>query len=62
MREWALLLYNIAWYATRKESVAKGIDLSEMAIKVRTKILGQEDKETLSSMGIAGIAYNLGGR
>jgi len=31
-------------------------------MKVRKKILNQEYKETLSSIGMVGLAYSLGGR
>ena len=61
LREWASLLYHAAWYAWRKGSIIGAIDLSEMAMKVRKNIFGQEHEETLSSMGV-GLAYNLGGR
>ncbi len=62
LREWALLLYHAAWYALRKGSITEAVDLSEIALKVRKKIHGQEHEETLSSMGMVGLAYNLGGR
>ena len=62
LREWALLVHNAAWYAWRKGSITEAIDLSEMAMKVREKILGLEHEETLSSMGQVGLAYSLGGQ
>ena len=62
LREWASLLYHAAWYAWRKGSITEAVDLSEMAMKVRKNILGQEHEETLGSMGMVGLAYNLGGR
>ncbi|MCJ1274918.1 hypothetical protein MMC21_002716, partial [Puttea exsequens] len=62
LREWALLLHNAAWYAWRKGSVAEAIQFSRGAMGARKKILGQEHKETLSSMAMVGVAYSLGGR
>jgi len=61
-REWASLLHKAAWYAWRTGSITEAVDLSEIAMKVRKKILGQEHKETLSSIGMVGLAYSLGGR
>ncbi|KAL6714262.1 hypothetical protein ACLMJK_007685 [Lecanora helva] len=62
LREWASLLYRAAWYTWRKGSITEAVDLSFIAMKVRKKLLGQEHKETLSSMGMVGLAYSLGGR
>ncbi|MDI1492406.1 MAG: hypothetical protein OHK93_003620 [Ramalina farinacea] len=62
LREWASLLHNAAWYALRMGSITEAVDLSEIAMKVREKILGQEHKETLSSINMVGSVYNLGGR
>ncbi|KAI4192103.1 MAG: hypothetical protein LQ350_008700, partial [Teloschistes chrysophthalmus] len=62
LSEWASLMYNAAWYAWRKGNVIEAIQLSRTAMEVRTKILGQEHEETLRSMGMVGLAYNLGGR
>ncbi|KAL9023934.1 MAG: hypothetical protein Q9196_006874, partial [Gyalolechia fulgens] len=62
LKEWASLLYNAAWYAHSKGSISEAINLSEMAMDVRMKILGQEHEDTLDSMNMAGEAYQLGGR
>ena len=62
LREWASLLYNVAWYMWRKGNITEAVDLSERAMRIRKKILGPEHKETLRSMGMAGLAYSLGGR
>ncbi|KAK0516318.1 hypothetical protein JMJ35_000921 [Cladonia borealis] len=62
LREWASLLHNAGWYAYEKGSINEAVDLSEMAMKVRKKILGQEHRETLDSMDMVGLAYDLGGR
>ena len=62
LREWTLLLYNAAGYAWGKGSITEAVELSEMAMKVRKKILGQEHEEALDSMDMVGLAYKLGGR
>jgi hypothetical protein len=56
---WALILYKAAWYAWR---IGKGVEaekISVQAMKVRRKILGPEDEDTLWSMAILGLAYDL---
>jgi len=62
LREWASLLYNAAWYACRRGNVADAEKVSIKAMKAMRKILGQEHNETLRSMGMVGLAYDLGGR
>ena len=62
LREWASLLYNAAWYAWTTGSITEAVDLSEITMKVREKLLGQEHEETLRSISMVGLAYNLGGR
>ncbi len=50
------------WYAWR---IGKGVEAektSVQAMKVRRKILGLEDEDTLGSMAILGLARNLQGR
>ena len=62
LREWALLLHNAAWYMWRKGSIIEAEKLSTIAMEIRKKILGQEHKETLRSMGMVGLAKSLGGQ
>ncbi|KAI4163243.1 MAG: hypothetical protein LQ342_003179 [Letrouitia transgressa] len=62
LREWALLLYNAAWYAEKRGNVVDAIQLSGIAMKVWEKILGQEHRETLNAMTMVVSAYILGGR
>ncbi|KAI4086070.1 MAG: hypothetical protein L6R37_008444, partial [Teloschistes peruensis] len=62
LSEWASLMYNAAWYAWRKGDAVEAVQLSRRALDVRKKILGPEHKGTLTSMGLVGLAYSLGGR
>lgn len=62
LAEWAALLYRAAWYAWRKGGVADAENLAVKSMKARRKVLGQEHEDTLSSIGMAGLAYNLGGQ
>jgi len=62
LSEWASLMYNDAWYAWGKGNAVEAVQLSKTALEVRKKILGQEHEETLTSMGMVGLAYSLGGR
>ncbi|KUJ24020.1 uncharacterized protein LY89DRAFT_604339, partial [Mollisia scopiformis] len=62
LAEWASILYKAAWYAWR---MGKGVEAEEMsvqAMKVRKRILGQDHNDTLSSMAMVGLAYELKGR
>jgi hypothetical protein len=62
LRHWASILYKAAWYAW---SMGKGVEAEKMsvqAMKVRKKILGREHNNTLDSMGMVALAYNLRGR
>ena len=52
LKEWAKLMYNAASYANDKGSITEAVELSELAIKVREKLFGQEHRKTLSSMSI----------
>jgi hypothetical protein len=59
--EWASLLYNTAWYAWAVGSLTDADKMSVKSMKVRKKQLGQEHEDTLSSMAMVALAYNLGG-
>ena len=60
--EWASLLYKAAWYAWRKGSVADAETMAIKSMQVRGKVLGRKHQETLRSMAMVGLAYNLKGR
>jgi tetratricopeptide (TPR) repeat protein len=62
LREWASILHHAAWYAWRRGNVVDAEKMSTKAMKVRTKMFGQDHTGTLSSMGMVGLAYKLGGR
>ena len=62
LNEWASLMYNAAWYALTKGNAADAIQLSRTSMELRKKIFGQEHMKTLSSMGMVGLAYDLGVR
>ncbi|CZR51282.1 related to kinesin light chain [Phialocephala subalpina] len=62
LREWALLLYNAAWYALLRGSSSDAEKMSVKSMKVTKKQLGQDDKETLSSQTMVALAYIVGGR
>jgi tetratricopeptide (TPR) repeat protein len=60
--QWGTLLYHAAWYAWKIGNIADAEKLAVKSTKARRKILGQEHKDTLSSMGMAGLACRDGGR
>ncbi|KAL9082768.1 MAG: hypothetical protein Q9165_008790, partial [Trypethelium subeluteriae] len=60
--QWGMLLYHAAWYAWRMGNITDAETLAIKSIKARRKVLGQVHKDTLSSMGMAGLAYKLSGR
>ncbi|RMZ86477.1 hypothetical protein DV736_g6297, partial [Chaetothyriales sp. CBS 134916] len=61
LRQWSMILYRAGWYALR---MGNGVDAEKMsveAMKARTRILGREHEDTLDSMAMVGLAYNLRG-
>ncbi|KAH7083757.1 hypothetical protein FB567DRAFT_426572, partial [Paraphoma chrysanthemicola] len=62
LREWASLLYEAAWYAWRKGNVADAETMAIASMKVRRRVLGKRHEETLSSIEMVGLAYNLSGQ
>ncbi|KAF2475957.1 TPR domain protein [Lindgomyces ingoldianus] len=61
-KEWAKLLYKAAWYAWRQGRGNEAEEMSGLSVAVRTKLLGKEHEETLSSMAMVGLARKLKGR
>ena len=61
-RQWATLLYNVAWYAWRRGILADTEEISMKSMKARKNLLGLEHPETLSSMAMVGLVYKLNGR
>ncbi len=62
IKEWALLLYKAAWYAWQRGRAGEAEEMAMMSMEVRSEELGEEDAETLSSMGMVGVARQLGGK
>lgn len=62
LKDWASLLYKASWYAVSKGSLRDAQKLALYSMEVRTKLFGEEDKDTLSSMAMAGISYCYGGQ
>jgi tetratricopeptide (TPR) repeat protein len=62
LEEWALLLYKAAWYAWQRGRAGEAEEMATMSMEVRSEVLGEEDAETLSSMGMVGIARELEGK
>jgi hypothetical protein len=62
LKEWALLLYKAAWYAWQQGKAGEAEQMSTTSMEVRREVLGGESIETLSSMGMVGLARNLGGK
>jgi tetratricopeptide (TPR) repeat protein len=60
LKEWALLLYKAAWYAWRKGRAGEAEQMSVLSMEVRSEVLGEDNVETLSSMGMVGLARVLG--
>jgi hypothetical protein len=60
LRDWASILYKAAWYAWRMGKGVRRRRCRFMAMKVRKRILGREHNDTLRSMAMVGLAYNLG--
>ncbi|CAN9445301.1 unnamed protein product [Alternaria alternata] len=62
LEEWALLLYKAAWYAWQQGRAGEAEEMAVMSMSVRSEVLGEDDAETLSSMGMVGLARELGGK
>jgi tetratricopeptide (TPR) repeat protein len=62
LEEWALLLYKAAWYAWQQGRAGEAEEMAMMSMEVRREVLGEDDAETLSSMGMVGLARELGGK
>ncbi|OAL56172.1 hypothetical protein IQ07DRAFT_498538, partial [Pyrenochaeta sp. DS3sAY3a] len=61
-QQWALLLYNAAWYAWQKGNIGDADEFSRKSMEAMRKILGPEHVDTLSSTAMAGIAAAIAGR
>ncbi|CZR68085.1 related to kinesin light chain [Phialocephala subalpina] len=62
LRDWASILYKAAWYAWQMGKGVEAEKMSVQAMKVRKKILGREHNDTLNSMAMVGLAYELRGQ
>ncbi|KAH8726854.1 hypothetical protein GQ44DRAFT_704911 [Phaeosphaeriaceae sp. PMI808] len=62
LKQWALLLYKAAWYAWQRGRAGEAEDMSVISMEVRREVFGEENAETLSSMGMVGLARGLRGR
>jgi hypothetical protein len=59
--EWAALLYYAARYSWKKGNFDNAKKLAVKSMKARTKLFSQEHEDTLNSMEIVGLAYDLSG-
>ncbi|CAN9251608.1 unnamed protein product [Alternaria alternata] len=62
LEEWALLLYKAAWYAWQQGRAGEAEETAMMSMEVRSEVLGEDNAETLSSMGMVGLARVLRGK
>jgi hypothetical protein len=56
-----MVLYCAAWFAEKTGKVSDAEMLATKAMEVWKKVLGEEHKETLWSIAMVGLAYELGG-
>jgi hypothetical protein len=56
LRDWATISYNAAWYAWEIGNGAEAEKLATQAMRVRQKVLGQEQRETLAAMAMVALA------
>jgi hypothetical protein len=62
LREWALILHRAASYIFAKGGYIEAEGLSQKATGTLKREFGQDDVDTLSSMGMLWLAYRYGGR
>ncbi|KAF2818128.1 hypothetical protein CC86DRAFT_450642 [Ophiobolus disseminans] len=62
LKEWALLLYKAAWYASERGNLAGDAEhMSKISMEVRQEVFGREHPETLTSMSnLAGVLESQG--
>ena len=60
--QWASVLYRAAWYAWAKGTISDAENMSTQSMKLKEKLLGQDNKETLASMAMVALARKLAGR
>ncbi|KAK9846161.1 hypothetical protein MYU51_002992, partial [Penicillium brevicompactum] len=62
LRNWATLLYNGAWYASKSGIPTDMRDMASKSMKERVRLLGAEHEEALGSTAILARAWSLEGR
>jgi tetratricopeptide (TPR) repeat protein len=62
LKEWALLLYNAAYYAWNRGNAGDAEHMSTISMEVRQEVCGEEGADTLNSMELIGQARERGGR
>lgn len=62
LRQWATLLYNVAWYAWRRGILADAENMSVRSMEVRKNLLGPEHADTLKSMAMVGLVFKTNGQ
>jgi tetratricopeptide (TPR) repeat protein len=62
LKKWARLLYKSAWYAWQIGRAEDAEGMSVESMKARVEVFGDEHVETLSSMGMVGLAMALAGK
>ena len=60
--QWASVLYKAAWYAWAKGTISDAENMSIQSMKLKEKLLGQDNRETLASMVMVALARKLAGR
>ncbi|KAH7069948.1 P-loop containing nucleoside triphosphate hydrolase protein, partial [Paraphoma chrysanthemicola] len=62
LEEWALLLYNAAWYAWNQGRADEAEQMAVISMEVRSEFLGEEHPEVLNSMEMVGLSRRLMGK
>jgi tetratricopeptide (TPR) repeat protein len=62
LRNWASIMYKAAWYAWGMGNGMAAERMSIQSMKVRKTILGREHSDTLNSIAMVGLSYELIGR
>jgi hypothetical protein len=60
--QWATLIYRAAWYAWLIGNTTDAETLAIKSMKAREKMLGKGHNDTIESMEMVALAYELGGR
>ncbi|ETS78637.1 hypothetical protein PFICI_10699 [Pestalotiopsis fici W106-1] len=62
LQDWATVLYKMAWYLKQMGRGNEGQVVAEDAMKIRMRLFGRDNKESLRAIAMVGDIYSLQGK